>query len=238
LFLISFLLLASICLSSCQPTVTTVSAQTPTEETTPTPTVIVTEEPTATIPDPTQTQAPTPLPTPITHVVVEGDTLWDLSETYGVSIPAITEANNISESDPLFPGTVLIIPSPEDTGLTLADSGKQIEVVLSEQKVYAYDGKTLINEFIVSTGVPAHPTVTGKFYIYRKLDVTRMVGDGYDLPNIHWVMYFFEGYSFHEAYWHNNFGHPMSHGCVNMRLEDAKWLYDWAPLGTPVLVVP
>jgi lipoprotein-anchoring transpeptidase ErfK/SrfK len=64
-----------------------------------------------------------------------------------------------------------------------------------------------------------------------------MWGPGYDLPNVQWVMYFYRDYSLHGAYWHNNFGQPMSHGCVNMRNEDAKWLYDWAPEGTSVMVI-
>jgi lipoprotein-anchoring transpeptidase ErfK/SrfK len=51
-----------------------------------------------------------------------------------------------------------------------------------------------------------------------------------------YVMYFFEGYGLHGTYWHNNFGHPMSHGCVNLRTPDAKWFYNWAEIGTPVLV--
>jgi len=47
-------------------------------------------------------------------------------------------------------------------------------------------------------------------------------------------MYFYEGYSLHGTYWHHNFGHPMSHGCVNMRTSDAAWLYNWASVGTLV----
>jgi lipoprotein-anchoring transpeptidase ErfK/SrfK len=77
-----------------------------------------------------------------------------------------------------------------------------------------------------------HPTVVGNFNVWIKLPVTRMAGgegaDAYDLPNVQWVMYFYKDFGLHAAYWHDNFGHPMSHGCVNMRLIDAKKLYDWA----------
>ena len=61
-----------------------------------------------------------------------------------------------------------------------------------------------------------------------------MTGPGYDLKDVPWVMYFYKGYSFHGTYWHTTFGQPMSHGCVNMITEDAKWLFDWAPKGTKV----
>jgi hypothetical protein len=50
----------------------------------------------------------------------------------------------------------------------------------------------------------------------------------YNLPNVEWVQYFFEDYSFHGTYWHNDFGEPRSHGCVNMTNADAKWLFDWS----------
>ena len=83
------------------------------------------------------------------------------------------------------------------------------------------------------------PTPTGDFTIWTKLRATRMSGgqgaDYYDLPNVPYVMFFESkdvgrslGFSLHGAYWHNNFGHAMSHGCVNMRIVDAQKLYDWA----------
>jgi lipoprotein-anchoring transpeptidase ErfK/SrfK len=62
------------------------------------------------------------------------------------------------------------------------------------------------------------------------------LGYNYDLKDVPYVMYFFEDYAIHGAYWHNNFGTPMSHGCVNMNVPDAEWLYNWAPLGTLVSV--
>jgi lipoprotein-anchoring transpeptidase ErfK/SrfK len=61
-----------------------------------------------------------------------------------------------------------------------------------------------------------------------------MAGPGYYLPNVPYVMYFYEGYGLHGTYWHNNFGHPMSHGCVNFTIEDAGWLFDFASVGTVV----
>jgi lipoprotein-anchoring transpeptidase ErfK/SrfK len=55
-----------------------------------------------------------------------------------------------------------------------------------------------------------------------------MSGPGYYLPNVPYVMFFYKAYSLHGTYWHNNFGQPMSHGCVNLRTEDAQWLYEWS----------
>ena len=62
-----------------------------------------------------------------------------------------------------------------------------------------------------------------------------MSGPDYYLPQVPYTMYFYKGYAIHGTYWHNNFGHPMSHGCVNMRTDDAAWLFNWASIGTPVV---
>jgi lipoprotein-anchoring transpeptidase ErfK/SrfK len=111
---------------------------------------------------------------------------------------------------------------------------KWIDVDLSEQRVVAYEGAKPVRAFIVSTGLPQWPTVTGTFRIRIKTESQTMSGgskehgDYYYLPNVQWVQYFYEDYAFHGTYWHNNFGRPMSHGCINMTNEDAKWLFDWA----------
>ena len=63
-----------------------------------------------------------------------------------------------------------------------------------------------------------------------------MSGDDYDLPGVPWVMYYYDEYAIHGAYWHANFGTPTSHGCTNMTIAEAKALYSWAPLGTKVIV--
>jgi lipoprotein-anchoring transpeptidase ErfK/SrfK len=120
----------------------------------------------------------------------------------------------------------------------LADEGRWIDVDLSEQKVVAYEGADPIRTFIVSTGVAAHPTVTGQFRIYVKLRSTPMAGPGYYLPGVPYTMYFYKGFALHGTYWHNNFGHPMSHGCVNLATPDAEWLFGFASVGTLVNVHP
>ncbi len=122
-----------------------------------------------------------------------------------------------------------------------ADTGeKRIEINLGNQHLYAYQADQIIYDFPVSTG-KWYPTPTGTFEIWIKLRATRMSGGNpawgtyYNLPNVQYTMYFYNnevskarGFGIHGAYWHNNFGHPMSHGCVNMKTEDAAVLYAWA----------
>ncbi len=105
---------------------------------------------------------------------------------------------------------------------------------LTHQRLTAYQGNTPVFQAVISTGLPNTPTVIGQFRIYWKLTATDMAGPGYHLPDVPYTMYFYGGYALHGTYWHNNFGQPMSHGCVNLSTEDAQWLFDWAdpPLPT------
>ncbi len=123
-----------------------------------------------------------------------------------------------------------------DLSAAPADGLRRIEVSLSDQTLTAWQGDVVVMHTQVSTGRPATPTVLGQYAIRTKLPSQRMRGPGYDLPNVPSVMYFFAGYAIHGAYWHNNFGQTMSHGCVNMRLDEAEALYAWADIGTEVSV--
>lgn len=123
-------------------------------------------------------------------------------------------------------------------GNTTAD--KKIYIDLTAQHLYAFEDNTLIYDFPVSTGKWG-ATPTGTFTIWSKLRYTRMSGGSkalgtyYNLPNVPYTMFFHSkdvpktrGFGIHGAYWHNNFGHPMSHGCINMKIEDVAKLYNWA----------
>jgi hypothetical protein len=130
----------------------------------------------------------------------------------------------------------------DTTRAVLGDStadDKHIYVDLGHQRLYAYQGANLVYNFPISSG-KWHPTPTGDFRIWIWLRATRMTGGNkalgtyYDLPNVPYTMYFAndqipesDGYSLHGAYWHNNFGHPMSHGCVNLRPTDAEQIFYW-----------
>lgn len=121
---------------------------------------------------------------------------------------------------------------------------KRIEVSLAAQSLVAYEDRRPVLETKISSGIPNStpgpngiPTATpdGRFFIDKKMP-NRHMGDGnitsdleaYELPGVPWVSFFHPtGVGFHGTYWHNDFGRPRSHGCVNMRTDEAKWLYRW-----------
>ena len=114
--------------------------------------------------------------------------------------------------------------------------GRWIEIDLSAQRLTAWNGRSRVRSYIVSTGKRRTPTRIGTFAIQSKFRSTRMRGQGYNVPNVPYAMYYSGGYAIHGAYWHNRFGTPMSHGCVNLRVPHARWLYSWAGVGTPVVI--
>jgi lipoprotein-anchoring transpeptidase ErfK/SrfK len=161
----------------------------------------------------TSTLLPTETPTPVV----------DATETSGTLIMEIVDD---SQSNP-----------PRESQAQFPDEGngeRWIDVNLSEQRVYAYEGDIIVNSFLVSTGLPETPTVSGRYQIWVKVRIQDMSGPGYYLKDVPYVMYFYKDYGLHGTYWHNNFGRPMSRGCVNLTIDDAKWLYNWASVGTVV----
>jgi hypothetical protein len=127
-----------------------------------------------------------------------------------------------------------------------ATSGvKTITVDRSEQMLYAFDGNEQFLEASISTGLELTPTPRGTFTIFKKTPSRYMQGplpnladqQYYDLPGVPWNLYFTHGGAvIHGAYWHNSFGSPYSHGCVNLPTDVAYRLYAWAELGTTVIV--
>lgn len=121
------------------------------------------------------------------------------------------------------------------------DDNKWIEVDLSEQKLYMKDHGNVVNSFLISSGKWS-PTPQGEWRVWTKIRSARMKGGSkalgtfYDLKNVPYTMYYNQGYGVHGAYWHNNFGHPMSHGCINMKPEEAGVVFNWAQVGTRVIV--
>jgi L,D-transpeptidase catalytic domain len=135
-------------------------------------------------------------------------------------------------------------PTDASSGTIQATSSKYILVDKSDQMLYAYDGDTLFMTQKISTGLSGTPTPMGRFSVYRKTPSRYMQGplpgvseQYYDLPGVPWNLYFTQqGAVIHGAYWHDNFGRPWSHGCVNVPMDQARLLYEWAPVGTPVVV--
>jgi lipoprotein-anchoring transpeptidase ErfK/SrfK len=111
-----------------------------------------------------------------------------------------------------------------------------VEVNVTTQRLIAWEGNTPVYAVIVSTGTDETPTITGNFAVQTKHRSTRMQGDGYDVPDVPFTMYYHGGYAIHGAYWHRRFGTPVSHGCVNVAVNHAEWLFNWAAVGTPVVV--
>lgn len=131
-------------------------------------------------------------------------------------------------------------PGPAERPPGVGPNERWIDVNLTEQLLVAFEGDTPVFDSPVSSGTYNHPTVTGQFRIWLRYQAQTMDGRrlGYDyyLPNVPYVMYFYQDYALHGTYWHNNFGTPMSHGCVNLPTPAAEWIYNWSAMGTVVNV--
>ena len=123
---------------------------------------------------------------------------------------------------------------------------KEVVVSLGAQRLWAYEGEQSILATFVSTGTAETPEVAtpiGQWRILVKLPMETMTGtvngEPYQVEDVPYVMYFTdEGHALHGTYWHNNFGAPMSHGCVNLPMDVAEWMYRWAPEWTAVTIIP
>ena len=193
--------------------------------------------------------APAPAPAPggeRTHVVQRGEGLAQIGRQYGISWPTLAAYNGLANPNLIYAGMVLRIPDSDMAPGSVAANpaghaapiatGKAILVILREQMVYAFQDGQLVRSTLASTGLPGTPTVQGDFRIYVKYRSQTMSGPGYRLPNVPFVMYFYQGYGLHGTYWHNNFGRPMSRGCVNLPTPEAEWYFNFAEVGTPVYV--
>lgn len=143
-------------------------------------------------------------------------------------IPLSTDAAPVPPIGRAYMGAPLILFDGDQDTTLLPTEERWIDVDLSEQTLIAFEGTRPVRHFVISSGLPGTPTVTGTFRVRAKVRTQTMSGDGYSLPNVEWVQYFYEDYALHGSYWHNNFGNPMSRGCINMTNEDAKWLFEWA----------
>ena len=117
-----------------------------------------------------------------------------------------------------------------------SSSERWIQIDLTRQNLTAWEGGKPVYAITISTGKESTPTPPGTFAIQTKYERARMTGPGYDVPDVPFTMYYYGGYAIHGAYWHNNFGTPVSHGCTNVAVNHAEWLFNWASVGTPVVV--
>jgi lipoprotein-anchoring transpeptidase ErfK/SrfK len=157
-----------------------------------------------------------------------------LAQQYRVDMTPQGQGNLPVYSEDLF------IPPPEPVQPVAPPDGERvIEINLSSQYLIAWQGGVSVGETYVSTGRPGFDTPPGTYYVNSKMESQTMEGvlggEYYNVPDVPWVMYFTgAGHALHGAYWHNNFGAVMSHGCVNMPVGFAEWLYYWASVGTRV----
>lgn len=125
------------------------------------------------------------------------------------------------------------IEKPEDI-----TAERWVAVDLFEQTVTAYEDETPVFTSLISSGVPAWSTNEGIFEIWARLDRDAMSGatgapEAYALQDVPWTMYFDGGISLHGTYWHDDFGYRHSHGCVNLSISDARWVFEWTGATEP-----
>ncbi|NJM08377.1 L,D-transpeptidase [Candidatus Gracilibacteria bacterium] len=136
-------------------------------------------------------------------------------------------------------------PTPQLPGATTWHKnlwGRHISVDLSRQWLTAYEGDLIVFDAPVATGRDGFNTPPGEFAIYDRYPMQTMIGnmggESWNVPNIPWVQYVVGGVALHGTYWHDAHGTGvrMSHGCINLKIDDAHWLYDWADIGTTVSI--
>lgn len=180
----------------------------------------------------------------VSILVFSGGKIGILSHQRKINPDTLTGEYDSLASSAVFNNKATSLPSPDSDTLVASVLGessgnKRIEIDLTNQRLYAYENNNLVYNFLISSGKWGK-TPTGTFYIWVKLRYTKMEGGSkaintyYYLPNVPYVMFFYNddipkyrGFGLHGTYWHSNFGHPMSHGCINMKTEEAGLIYYW-----------
>ncbi|MBA2521050.1 MAG: L,D-transpeptidase family protein [Chloroflexia bacterium] len=159
------------------------------------------------------------------------------------TLPIYSEALFIPPPPPT-PTPAPVVAAAEPAGVTVDPNAERwVQVSISQQYLWARQGDVVLWEGFISTGKDGFNTPTGTFFINRKLPVEDMAGviggESYNVPEVPDVMYFTDvGHALHGTYWHNNFGVPMSHGCINLPMDVADWMYEWINLGAQVEIMP
>jgi lipoprotein-anchoring transpeptidase ErfK/SrfK len=177
------------------------------------------------------------------YTVAAGDNLYDLASHFGVTVLDMMMENHIANASILYPGQVLVIPGADGGSEGKFEGSKRIVVVLSDQKLYAFQGDQPIFEFVVSTG-RAGGTITGTYTVLDK--VSNAYSDLWDFWMPDWMGIYYVGEylenGFHalpvlengDTIWGDSLGTPVSYGCVVLSPKDADRLFNWAEIGTPV----
>jgi lipoprotein-anchoring transpeptidase ErfK/SrfK len=162
---------------------------------------------------------------------------------HNVSTAAIAQGGNPTYDEALFVPPAPPAPTASRPG-GAPGGAKLIDVNLSKQYLTAFEGSTVVYEGYISSGASGHDTPVGTFNVFSKLASDDMRGPDPNLPggtyfqpDVPWVMYFAAGgYAIHGNYWNGDFGTPHSHGCVGAPVGAASFLYNWAPIGTPIYI--
>lgn len=176
----------------------------------------------------------------VSRVVVAGQNGTGLTNPSGLK----TQADQVAKT--VMDGKGLRFSTPLQTApfqsVTPAAFGKLLVASVSAKKMWAFENGQQVNSWLASAGAPATPTPFGEFHIYAKFTVQDMRGTypkPYFQPHVHWVSYFHEGSAVHGVYWHPRwwFGAiNSSHGCIGLPEDEAQWIFNWAPIGTTVIV--
>ncbi len=167
-------------------------------------------------------------------------TLAPIAARLGTSVKAVLNSSGLFNPSAVFTGQRQTNQTAKATPTPAPPAGKWIDVDISSQTIMAYEGNAPLKTVLMSSGIGWRLTPIGSFKVYLKVATQTMSGgygaSRYYLPGVPWILYFSGDNAIHGTYWHNNFGLPMSHGCVNVSIPDAKWFYDWGAVGTPVVV--
>lgn len=184
------------------------------------------------------------------HTVEEGETLVSIAHRYGISLWTLVRVNSISDPALIVPGQSLVIPKSSSLGpasdpTSASGGGKRILVDLSEQHLYAYRGGRLIYSFVASTGMSGANTRTGAFQVLDKYP--NAYASTWNLQMPYWMGIYWAGSlenGIHalpilangQRLWEGYLGTPVSYGCIILGTQQARTLYQWAEIGTPVTI--
>ncbi|KKX97253.1 hypothetical protein AAY78_13525 [Microbacterium sp. Ag1] len=163
------------------------------------------------------------------------------AEQEGATGRALGDTSGIADqfAEQLAAGNGAFALSVTETPFETVNLFRRIDINLSSQRAVLYENGAVVNSWAVSTGLPGTLTPTGNFKVFahtRIQDMGCYEGAPYCTKDVPWITWFAPNIGFHGTYWHNNFGQRMSHGCVNLPIDLAKYVYDWSPKGLEVSV--
>jgi LysM repeat protein len=180
------------------------------------------------------------------YVVRRGDTLSGIAQRFGTTVDALARLNGVASPSTITVGQVLRVSgTTQAPHVAPSSSGKRILIDLSEQHLYAYQGDQLVHSSVISSGAAPSYTRTGEFRVQSKIPKAYGASWGIWMP--YWLGIYWAGSTENgihalpvtsggQTLWASYLGRPVSYGCVVMGTQDAKRLYDWADIGTPVSI--